>query len=218
MRRETMDKIIKKILLTVPTKNLQTVKDFINDLPQAKITIETPQKFQIDEFVIGLYQYLDIITNEKLLEIWLNYPNEPIGYVRLDPDWKEGLKEKEEHRWEITRAYIRPKFRGQGFSRLLCEIGIELAKANNAYSVVGYPRHVGMLITFLDYGFKTQTGAVDATLHRILRQGRRWYSHDPSQRRLYYASEFRPFIQEGSFIMEKVLRKKKWWQFLFEKI
>ncbi|MEO0096867.1 MAG: GNAT family N-acetyltransferase [candidate division WOR-3 bacterium] len=218
MRREIMDEIIRKVLLMVPTKNLQMVKDFINDLPQAKITMETPQKFQIDEFVIGLYQYLDIITNEKLLEIWLSYPNEPIGYVRLDPDWKEGLKEKEEQRWEITRAYIRPKFRGHGYSRLWCELGIELAKANTAYSVVAYPRHVAMLVTLLDYGFKTQTGMIDATLHRILRQGRRWYSHDASQRRLYYASEFRPFIQEGSFIMEKILRKKKWWQFFFENI
>lgn len=217
MRREVMDEIIRKILLIVPTRNLQTVKDFIQDLPQAKITMETPKKFQVNEFTIGFYQYLDIITQEKLLEIWLNYPKESIGYVRLDPDWKEEGKE-EKHRWEITRAYIRPKFRGQGFSRLLCEIGIELAKANKAYSVVGYPRHVAMLITFLDYGFKTQTGAVDATLHRILRQGRRWYPHDLSQRRLYYASEFRPFIQEGGFIMEKILQKKKWWQILFEKI
>ncbi|MEO0088609.1 MAG: GNAT family N-acetyltransferase, partial [candidate division WOR-3 bacterium] len=180
MRREIMNEIIRKILLIVPTKNLATVKDFIDDLPQAKITMETPKKFQVNEFIIGFYQYEDIITKEKLLEIWINYPNEPIGYVRLDPDWKEGLKEKEEHRWEITRAYIRPKFRGQGFSRLLCEIGIELAKANNAYSVVGYPRHVAMLITFLDYGFKTQAGTIDVTLHRILRQGRKWYPHDPS--------------------------------------
>ncbi|MCS7250348.1 MAG: GNAT family N-acetyltransferase [candidate division WOR-3 bacterium] len=218
MRREIIDEIIKKILLIVPTKSLQAVKDFIDELPQAKITLETPKKFQVNEFIISFYQYQDIITNEKLLEIWFSYPGEPIGYVRLDPDWKEGLKEKEKHRWEITRAYVRPKFRGQGFSRLFCEVGIELAKANKAYSIVGYPRHVGMLITFLDYGFKTQTGALDATLHRILRQGRRWYSHDPSQRRLYYASEFRPFIQEGSFIMEKVLQNKKWWQIFLEKI
>lgn len=218
MRREIMDEIIRKILLIVPTQNLQTVKDFINDLPQAKITMETPKKFQINEFIISFYQYLDIITDEKLLEIWLSYPTEPIGYVRLDPDWKEGLKEKEEHRWEITRAYIRPKFRGHGYSRFWCEVGIKLAEANKAYSVVAYPRHVAMLITLLDYGFKTQGGMIDSTLHRILKQGRRWYAHDASQRRLYYASEFRPFIQEGSFIMEKVLKKKKWWQFLFEKI
>ena len=218
MKKEIINEIVRKILLTVPTKDLKTVKDFINDLPQAKITMETPVKFSLYEFIIGFYQYLDIITNEKLLEIWIHYPTEPIGYVRLDPDWKEGLKAKEEHHWELTRAYIRPKFRGQGFSKLLCEIGIELAKANKAYSIVGYPRHVAMLITFLDYGFKTQAGAIDHTLHRILKQGRRWYPHDPSQRRLYYASEFRPFIQEGSFIMEKILKEKKWWQILFEKI
>lgn len=65
MRKKILNEIVKKILLTIPIKNLETVKDFINELPQAKITMKTPKKFQINEFVISFYQYLDIIINKN---------------------------------------------------------------------------------------------------------------------------------------------------------
>ena len=42
--------------------------------------------------------------------------------------------------------------------------------------------------------------------------------NNTNQRRLYYAQEFRPFIQDGSFIMEKPVASHGIWDFLMEKV
>ena len=93
-----------------------------------------------------------------------------------------------------------------------------LARKNRAKSVVAYPRHVAMLVTLLNFGYRTMEGNYDATLHRILKQGKHWYGNNTGQRRLYYAQEFRPFIQDGSFIMEKSVASHGFWNFMMEKV
>lgn len=100
----------------------------------------------------------------------------------------------------------------------MVELVLALCKKNRGYSVVAYPRHVAMLVTLIKMGFRTLEGNYDATLKRILDQGLRWYRNNTSQRRLYYAQEFRPFIIEGSFIMEKRVAPVTLWEFLWQKI
>ena len=50
-------------------------------------------------------------------------------------------------RWELTRAYMHPRYRGQNYSLFMAEMVMALAKKNHARSVVAYPRHVAMLVT-----------------------------------------------------------------------
>jgi len=66
--------------------------------------------------------------------------------------------------------------------------------------------------------FETVEGNYDETLYRILEQGRKWYGLNTPQRRLYYAQEFRPFIQDGSFIMRRRARSQNLWDFLMQKV
>ncbi len=215
MTKDLEKRIIEKILRFVPAEDDERLLSFIEKLPLSK-TKEKTLNFSIDGYRIAFYQYQDIITKEKFLEVWLFVGEDPIGYVRIDPQF--GTTRGEPRKWELTRAYIRPKFRGRNLSFLFTRITLSLAKKNKAHSIVAYPRHVAMLITLLKEGFITQTGNYDHTLKRILRQGGRWYRRDVNARRLYYAQELRPFIQEGSFIMERQLTKKTFWQYLWEKI
>ena len=219
MRKIELREFIRQIVEKIPANSSDTLRSYITRLPEAKITAPKPE-LRFDDFFISFRRYLDIVTKENLLEIWLGKgPEELIGYVRLDPNWNDGKEEKRK-RWEITRAYVRPKYRGNYYSIFMAELGIALARKNKADAIVAYPRHVAMLITLVDYGFRTEAGTYDASLHRIVRQGRRWYRKNPSARRLYYAQEFRPFIQDGSFVMEKSLasKGKSFWHFLWEKV
>ncbi len=216
MNKELEQKICEEIIHIVPAEDDEKLISFIENLPLSK-TQENTRHFTMEGYKIAFYQYQDPITKERLLEIWLYSGTEPIGYVRIDHQWENPDGDKK-RRWELTRAYIRPKFRGRALSRLFIKITFGLAKKNNAYSVVAYPRHVAMLVALIDYGFYTQTGDYDYTLKRIFRQGRRWYGKNPNARRLYYAQEFRPFVQEGSFVMEKRIKRKGIWEFLWEKM
>ncbi|MEO0099955.1 MAG: GNAT family N-acetyltransferase [candidate division WOR-3 bacterium] len=216
MTKELERRIVEEIVRLVPAENQEKLNSFIRSRPLAKTGEETIN-FTIEGYKVAFYQYEDLITKEKLLEIWLYDVNEPIGYVRLDPEWKNPNDDGKK-RWEITRAYIRPKYRGRKLSPLFIKIALGLAKKANAFSVTAYPRHVAMLVSLIEEGFTTQEGNYDYTLRRIFRQGRRWYNKNTSARRLYYAQEFRPFIQEGSFIMEKRVKRKTFWDFLLEKI
>ncbi|MEO0093486.1 MAG: GNAT family N-acetyltransferase [candidate division WOR-3 bacterium] len=219
MHKVILHQLINEIVERVPADSNEALQRYIANLPEAKFKPPEPE-LKVDEYFVSFRRYVDVVTKEGLLEIWLGKgQDEWIGYVRLDPNWEDGTNKKKK-RWEITRAYVRPKYRGNHYSIFMCELGINLAKKNKAEAIVAYPRHVAMLITLIDYGFKTEAGTYDATLHRIVKQGRRWYHKNPSARRLYYAQEFRPFIQDGSFIMEKglVSKGKKLWHFLWEKI
>lgn len=219
MDKITLRDLVNQIVNRVPAQTDEALKSYIASLPEAKIAMPIPE-LKADQYIVSFRRYMDIVTKEGLLEIWLGKGKEEwLGYVRLDTNWNDG-KETKKKRWEITRAYVRPKYRGNNYSIFMCEVGLSLAKKNKADAVVAYPRHVAMLITLINYGFRTEGGTYDTTLHRIAKQGHRWYRKNASARRLYYAQEFRPFIQDGSFIMEKsiVTKSKGFWRFLWEKV
>lgn len=216
MTKELERRIIEEIVRMVPSEDDKRLIPFIASLPLSK-TQEATLNFVMGGYKIAFYRYQDIITKEEFLEIWLYSRGEPIGYVRIDPQWENPDGDKK-RRWELVRAYIRPKFRGRNLCRFFIKITFGLAKKNNAFSIVAYPRHVAMLVALIAEGFLAGTGDYDYTLRRIFREGRRWYRKDPGARRLYYAQEFRPFVQEESFIMERRIKKKGVWEFLGERI
>lgn len=217
--RATILAWVKCITDRIPCENTAVLDQFIRSQPQAKIVPPTPE-FSCGDHWFCIRRYNDILTNENLLEVYVGCSSlspEYLGYDRMDPHWKDA-EGRDKHRWELTRAYMRPQFRGRRYSTFMLELVLALARKNKAYSVVAYPRHVAMLVTLLKYGFHTMDGSYDRTLHRILRQGRAWYGNNTSQRQLYYAQEFRSFIQDGSFIMEKRVSRPTIWEFLMEKI
>jgi hypothetical protein len=160
------------------------------------------------------------VTNADELEVFIGNResgDEYMGYDRIDPRWIDA-EGRDMKRWELNRAYMRPKYRGLNYSLFMADMVMALARKNRARSVVAFPRHVAMLVTLLNYGFRTMEGNYDATLHRILKQGKRWYGTNTTQRRLYYAQEFRPFIQDGSFIMERSVSGPTLWGYLMGKV
>ncbi|MEO0080279.1 MAG: hypothetical protein ABIK44_06355 [candidate division WOR-3 bacterium] len=203
----------------IPCESYERVHSFILSRPEAKISIPRPE-FWVGDHWFAIRRHHDAVTTDDILEVYFGSQDtgdEFLGYDRIDPRWHDA-EGRDLGRWELTRAYVRPKFRGRNYSLFMVELVLALARKNRANSVVAYPRHVAMLVTLLNYGFRTMDGSYDATLHRILRQGKLWYARDPAHRRLYYAQEFRPFIQEGSFIMEKRVKPTTLWEFLWQKI
>ena len=210
---------VARIADTIPCRDTKALDQYIKSRPQAKLTKPVPE-MRLDDHWFCVRRYSDIVSREDLLEIYIGSKesgDEYMGYDRIDPHWQDA-EGRDRHRWELTRAYMRPKYRGRNYSVFMQEMVLALARKNRAYSVVAYPRHVAMLVTLLKYGFHTMEGSYDHTLRRILRQGLAWYGRNAPQRQLYYAQEFRPFIQEGSFIMEKRVSPRTIWEFLMEKV
>ncbi|MEO0069919.1 MAG: hypothetical protein ABIK18_03900 [candidate division WOR-3 bacterium] len=211
---------IKAIVDQVPCETYERVKDFILASPEAKNSPPKPE-ITVENHWFCIRRYHDPVAVEDLLEIYIGAreygPEEWMGYTRIDPRWLDS-EGRDMHRWELTRAYLRPQFRGRNYSPYMVDLTLALCKKNRGYSVVAYPRHVAMLVTLLRMGFKTLEGSYDATLRRILNQGMLLYKQDTNQRRLYYAQEFRPFIQDGSFIMEKRVAPPTFWEFIWGKV
>jgi GNAT superfamily N-acetyltransferase len=217
-RKQTIA-LVNELVTHIPCRKLEDVRRFIASKPEGKLVLPKPE-IRIGEHWFCTRRYHDAVSGENILEVYIgrdDYGDEYMGYDRIDPRWRDA-EGRDMERWELTRAYMRPKYRGQNYSLFMAELVLALCRRNRAYSVVAYPRHVAMLVTLLNYGFKTMDGNYDGTLHRILRDGRRWYQTNTNQRRLYYAQEFRPFIQDGSFIMEKRGQKAGLWDFLMEKV
>lgn len=212
-------KWIKTIVATIPCQTDTDIVHFINSLSEAKTQAPNPE-IVVEDHWFCVRRYHDPVSQENLLEIYLGSQksgNEWMGYDRIDPRWLDA-EGRDLRRWELTRAYMRPKYRGLNYAPFMVELVLALCKKNRGYSVVAYPRHVAMLVTLLKMRFQTIDGNYGDTLKRILTQGQRWYPHDTSQRRLYYAQEFRPFIIEGSFIMERRVAPLTLWEFLWQKI
>lgn len=210
---------IKIIVDMIPCETDEQVAEYIRSRPDAKLTAPKPE-LRAEDHWFSIRRYHDPVADEDFLQVYFGSKQsgeEWMGYDRIDPCWLDA-EGRDMDRWELTRAYVRPQFRGQNYCPFLVDLVIALGKKNKAYSVVAYPRHVAMLVTLLKMGFRTMDGAHDNTLRRILSQGQRWYGDNPSQRRLYYAQEFRPFIIEGSFIMEKRVRGFSFWDYLWERV
>lgn len=209
---------VRRIAEAIPAHDTTELNRYIAGRPEGKFTLPKPEII-IDDHWFCTRRYRDSVTREDILEVYIGSEesgNEYMGYDRIDPRWLDA-EGRDESRWELSRAYMRPRYRQHNYSLFMVEMVAALARKNRARSIVAYPRHVAMLVTLLNYGFKTMDGSYDTTLQRILKQGRSWYGDNRSQRRLYYAQEFRPFIQDGSFIMEKHLRSGLW-RFLMGKV
>jgi hypothetical protein len=217
--RKTVLTWVNKVAEAIPCKTHDQVTQFIKNKPEAKAILPKPE-IEVGDHWFAIRRYHDAVTNEDIMEVYVGNQasgGEYMGYDRIDPRWHDA-EGRDMKRWELTRAYMRPKFRGQNYSLFMADMVMALARKNRAHSVVAYPRHVAMLVTLLNYGFRTMEGSYDHTLSRILKQGRRWYGTNTPQRQLYYAQEFRPFIQDGSFIMEKRVSTPGVWEFLMERV
>jgi hypothetical protein len=217
--RKTVLEWVNQIADMIPCRTYEEVMHFIKSKPEHKIVPAKPE-IVIGDHWFSIRRHNDTVSGEDVLEIYVGNresDDEYMGYDRIDPRWHDA-EGRDMKRWELTRAYMHPKYRGRNYSLFMAEMVMALAHKNHAKSVVAYPRHVAMLVTLLHYGFRTMEGNYDATLHRILKQGQHWYANNTNQRRLYYAQEFRPFIQDGSFIMEKPVTKPGFWSYLMEKV
>jgi hypothetical protein len=210
---------VERLVAEIPCDTYDKVSKYIATKPEAKVILPKPEIWVGDHW-FAIRRYHDPVTNEDILEVHIGNQesgDEYMGYDRIDPRWHDA-EGRDMKRWELTRAYMRPKYRGRNYSLFMVELVMALCRKNQGFSVVAYPRHVAMLVTLLNYGFKTMDGNYDGTLQRILKQCKRWYPANAAQRRLYYAQEFRPFIQDGSFIMEKKVRPTTVWEFLWQKV
>jgi len=217
--RKTIVSWVHKIVEQIPCKTYDELDRYVAGLPQGKLTYPAPE-LAVGDHWFSMRRYIDAVTSDAILEVYVGSKDsgsEYMGYDRIDPRWTDA-EGRDEHRWELTRAYMRPKYRGRYYSIFMIELVMALARKNKAFSVVAYPRHVAMLVTLLNYGFRTMDGSYDETLQRILKQGKAWYGKNAAQRQLYYAQEFRPFIQDGSFIMEKKVAGFSLMGYLLEKV
>jgi GNAT superfamily N-acetyltransferase len=219
IENQAMKLWISRIVDVIPCKSLDELDRFINNKPMAKV-VYPKRDIIVEDHWFCVRRYHDVVTDDNIFEVYIGNQEsgeEYMGYDRIDPRWLDA-EGRDEGRWELTRAYMRPKYRGRNYSQFMLDLVVALAKKNKAKSVVAYPRHVAMLVTLLKNDFKTRGGNYDETLQRIYKQGKTWYGANTQQRRLYYAQEFRPFIQDGSFIMEKRVSRTGLWDFLLEKV
>lgn len=217
--RKTVLTWVTELTRAIPSKTQDGIAAFIKTKPEGKKVLPTPE-IRIGDHWFCFRRYNDAVTTDDILEVYIgnrDSGSEYMGYDRIDPCWKDA-EGRDKDRWELTRAYMRPKYRGHNYSLFMADMVMALAAKHRGKSVVAYPRHVAMLVTLLNYGFRTFEGNYDETLLRIYKQGKRWYANNTNQRRLYYAQEFRPFIQDGSFIMEKKVKPASLWDFLLEKV
>ena len=217
--RKTVLTWVNELARAIPSKTQDEVAAFIKTKPEGKKVLPAPE-IRIGDHWFCFRRYNDAVTSDDILEVYIgnrDSGSEYMGYDRIDPCWRDA-EGRDKGRWELTRAYMRPKYRGHNYSLFMADMVMALAAKHHGKSVVAYPRHVAMLVTLLNYGFRTFEGNYDDTLHRIYKQGKRWYANNVNQRRLYYAQEFRPFIQDGSFVMEKKVKPASLWDFLLEKV
>lgn len=217
--RKTTLTWVNDLARAIPSKNREEIARFIKSKPEGKVVLPVPE-IRIGDHWFCFRRYSDVVTGEDILEVYVgnrDSGSEYMGYDRIDPNWRDA-EGRDFKRWELTRAYMRPKYRGHNYSLFMVEMVMALARKHGGKSVVAYPRHVAMLVTLLNYGFRTFEGNYDETLLRIYKQGKRWYANNTAQRRLYYAQEFRPFIQDGSFIMEKKVSGGGLWNYLWDKV
>ena len=209
---DTIRDCVRAVCAALPRTGREECAGFIRGLPGPG---DSPPKPEIHagSHWFCLRSYRDTFTDDRCLQAFVgtfDSTGDYLGYDRIDPCWLDECG-RDDDGWELTRAYVKPKSRGRGYCSLLVELVLELAGQNHARWVVAYPRHVGMLVTLLDYGFGTVGGSLDATLGRIREEGRNNYARDARQRRLVYAEEFRPFIQDGSFLMRRRVGRTGLW-------
>ena len=217
LSKDLVTAFVKQALDLVPVRSDVNLKAFINRLPPISAGVPslddpTTKCYVVRSWFFCLRRYEEVNLKQNFLEFWIGTDGKFWGYLRLNPYFydDEGRYRKI---WEITHAFAYTHVRGQGINELYVSLALALARANNADLLVANPRHVSMLITLTDKGFKISgAGGSHQSIKRIIRQGRAWYGADHSARRMYYAQEMRSFMQDGSLMMEKDLAKERFWR------
>jgi hypothetical protein len=216
--KELIRVFVKQVLDVVPARKDLNLRQFIGRLPPISTGAPDPQSpdtkcYTVHDWFFCLRKYEETSLRQNFLEIWLGNGGHFWGHLRLNPYFYDD-EDKGRKIWEITHAFAYNQVRGQGINLLYVMLALALARANRADLLVANPRHVAMLITLTDFGFKVKggTGSLQS-VKRIVRQGREWYKGNTSARRLYYAQELRAFMQDGSMMMEKNLARERFWQF-----
>lgn len=213
--------MVKHVLETVPTRSDAELKAFIARQPSLSQGVPEYEKMvseedatchQVLDWFYCLRKFEERNLKQNFLEFWPGTGGRFWGYLRLNPFFYDE-QGKGRHIWELTHAFCYTKVRGLGINRLYVTLTTELARANNADLVVANPRHVSMLVTLTNMGWRVAQGAGSMhSIRRIVKQGKTWYGNNPNARRLYYAQELRPFMQDGSMMMEKKIRPRSIWK------
>lgn len=86
IHKATFRELINQIVNRIPANPNEAFKSYIASLPEAKLSSPKPE-LRVDEYFVSFRRYVDVVTKEELLEIWLGKgAEEIIGYVRLDPN------------------------------------------------------------------------------------------------------------------------------------
>lgn len=216
LSKELIAQFIKTALDVVPTKSDAQLKAFIKRLPPISAGIPSLDEsgiklYYVRNWFFTLRRYEEINLKQDFLEFWIGADGRFWGYLRLNPYFYDDLYRNRKI-WEITHAFAYTNVRGQGINELYVSLALALARANRADLIVANPRHVSMLITLTDKKFRIAgAGGSQQSIRRIIRQGRAWYRNNTNARRLYYAQELRPFMQDGSLMMEKDLARERFW-------
>jgi GNAT superfamily N-acetyltransferase len=215
--KHLVDAFVKAVLDIVPAKSDLDLKRFITGLRPLGAGVPDAEDIRLRSYKVGdwffsLRRYEERSLKQNYLEFWVGTEGAFWGYLRLNPYFydDEGRSRKV---WELAHAYAHTRFRGQGINRLYAQLALELARTNVADLLVANPRHVSMLVTLADLGFKVKGGSSNLqSMKRIIKQGRTWYRKDVNARRLYYAQELRSFMTDGSLMMEKDLEHERFWK------
>jgi len=215
--KQVVEAFVKEALQIVPVKSDLDLKRFITNLRPISAGVPevadiAREAHHVGDWFLVLRRYEEQSLKQNFMEFWVGTNNAFWGYLRLNPYFYDDTGRNRKV-WEITHAYAHTKYRGRGINRLYAQLALELARANLADLLVANPRHVSMLVTLTDLGFKVHgEGGSLQSIKRIIKQGRAWYRKDTNARRLYYAQELRAFMTDGSLMMEKDLEHERFWK------
>jgi GNAT superfamily N-acetyltransferase len=215
--KHLIEAFVKEALRLVPAKSDVSLRQFINALRPISAGVPDASDiakgcYKVADWFFCLRKYEEQSLKQNYMEFWVGTGNGFWGYLRLNPYFYDDTGRNRKV-WEITHAYAHTKYRGRGINRLYAQLALELARVNVADLLVANPRHVSMLVTLADLGFKVHgEGGNLQSIKRIIKQGRTWYRKDANARRLYYAQELRAFMTDGSLMMEKDLEHERFWK------
>ncbi len=218
--RQAITRWVEEVLGVLPCRSHEESCWFIEHEDDVRKSPPRPE-IRVDDHWFCSRRYHDPVDEKDYLQLHFGSEksgDDYVGYDRLDPAWEDPDGRRTDS-WELTRAYVKPKYRGRNYCAFLVELVLGLARKSGSHFVYAYPRHVAMLINLLDYGFETLDGSLDDTLQGIREDGKRWYGLDSSQRRLYYAEEFRSYVGETtSFLMRRRVRGSRLWDALTRRV
>jgi hypothetical protein len=203
-----IDAIVRSVLSIVPAKDDAALKQFITRLQPIAAgapDVSDPGNkcYIVQQWFYCLRRYEEVNLKQNFMEFWPGTGGAYWGYLRLNPYFYDD-QGRNRKIWELTHAFCYNSVRGQGINRLYVTLALALARVNHADLLIANPRHVSMLVTLTDMGFRASGGGgSQQSVRRVIKQGRSWYGRDQSARRMYYAEELRSFMTDGSLMMER---------------